>query len=310
MSRTIKNLVSLFLLCYAANLYAIDKMRLEEHARSSTITLKNEAGGYFKPPVDSELPKNAFGELVQRGESLFVNTKILAPQYVGNGLDCINCHIDRGRKANAGPLWAAYPMFPAYRKKNNKVNTFAERMQGCFRFSLNGTPPPADGEVMTALAAYAFWLSTGAPTGIPQHGRGFDEPPPPKGGFDISRGKLVFEAQCALCHGVDGEGKKVGTGYIFPPLWGKDSYNWGAGMHRINTAAGFIQHNMPLGRGETLSDQEAWDVAAYINMHERPQDPRLVNGDIELTRKRFHEGDGTNLYGVRVDGVLIGQGTK
>ena len=81
----------------------------------------------------------------------------------------------------------------------------------------------------------------------------------------------------------------MGVTSVFPALWGKDSYNWGAGMHRINTAAGFIQHNMPLGRGETLSDQEAWDVAAYINSHERPQDPRLINGSIDETRKRCRE---------------------
>jgi thiosulfate dehydrogenase len=265
---------------------------------------------YFQPPEDSELQNNAFGELVRKGEAIFVNTKAMAPQNVGNQMNCVNCHLDRGRKANSSPMWGAYPMYPAYRKKNNKVNTYAERLQGCFSFSMNGTPPPADGEIILALTAYSYWLSTGAPTAKALPGRGFDEPPPPKGGFDIARGKVVYEKQCVICHGENGEGKKVGVNYVFPPLWGKDSYNWGAGMHRINTAAGFIQHNMPLGRGETLSDIEAWDVAAYINVHERPQDPRLIEGDIEKTRKRFHADDGVNLYGTTVNGVLIGQGIK
>ncbi|QWT47119.1 c-type cytochrome [Azospira inquinata] len=265
---------------------------------------------YFQPPQIGELPNNAFGEMVRRGEALFVNTKALAPQYVGNEMNCVNCHLDRGRKANSAPLWAAYGMYPAYRKKNNKVNTFVERMQGCFQFSMNGKPPAADSEVLTALTAYAYWTATGAPVGKALPGRGFDEPPPPKGGYSLVRGEAVYKGQCALCHGDNGQGQKVGASYVFPPLWGKDSYNWGAGMHRINTAAGFIQHNMPLGKGETLSDQEAWDVAAFVNMHERPQDPRLINGDIEATRKRFHEGDGVNLYGTRVNGVLIGQGVK
>lgn len=265
---------------------------------------------YFQPPQIGELPNNAFGEMVRRGEALFVNTKALAPQYVGNEMNCVNCHLDRGRKANSAPLWAAYGMYPAYRKKNNKVNTFVERMQGCFQFSMNGKSPAADSEVLTALTAYAYWTATGAPVGKALPGRGFDEPPPPKGGYSLVRGEAVYKGQCALCHGDNGQGQKVGASYVFPPLWGKDSYNWGAGMHRINTAAGFIQHNMPLGKGETLSDQEAWDVAAFVNMHERPQDPRLINGDIEATRKRFHEGDGVNLYGTRVNGVLIGQGVK
>ena len=90
---------------------------------------------YFQPPQIGELPNNAFGEMVRRGEALFVNTKALAPQYVGNEMNCVNCHLDRGRKANSAPLWAAYGMYPAYRKKNNKVNTFVERMSTCSRLS-------------------------------------------------------------------------------------------------------------------------------------------------------------------------------
>lgn len=310
MNHAMKNSISLLLLLCVTNLYAADKAHLEDQTQLPKGPAIAQGVSYFKPPADTELKNDAFGELVRRGEAIFVNTKALAPQYVGNGMACVNCHIDRGRKANSSPLWSAYPMYPAYRKKNNKVNTYVERMQGCFQFSMNGTPPPADSEVLAALTAYSYWLSTGAPTGKALPGRGFDEPPPPKGGYDIARGKVVYDAQCALCHGDNGEGKKVGASYVFPPLWGNDSYNWGAGMHRINTAAGFIQHNMPLGRGETLSDRQAWDVAAYVNSHERPQDPRLVDGNIEVTRKRFHEGDGVNLYGVTIGGVLIGQGTK
>ncbi len=304
------NLAVAIFLAAATPAFAAEKSKLDDQTQLPKAPAKVNNTSYFKPPLESELQGNAFGELVRRGEAIFVNTKALAPDYVGNGMACVNCHLDRGRKANSGPLWSAYTMYPAYRKKSNKVNTYTERMQGCFQFSMNGTAPPADSEILTALTAYSYWLSTGAPTGKSLPGRGFDEPPPPPGGFDIARGKVVYDAQCALCHGEQGAGKKVGSTYVFPPVWGKDSYNWGAGMHRVNTAAGFIQHNMPLGRGETMSDQQAWDVAAFINMHERPQDPRIVNGDIELTRKRFHDGDGTNLYGTVIDGVLIGQGIK
>lgn len=281
--------------------------RLDDQTQLPKAPAKGPSQRYFQPPADTEIPNNAFGEQVRRGMDIFMNTKALAPEYVGNEMNCVNCHIDRGRKANSAPLWAAYPMYPAYRKKNNKVNTYVERMQGCFTFSMNGKPPAADSEILAALTTYAYWLSTGAPTGKALPGRGFDEPPPPSGGYDIARGKAVYDKQCVVCHGENGEGKKVGVTTVFPALWGKDSYNWGAGMHRINTAAGFIQHNMPLGRGETLSDREAWDVAAYINSHERPQDPRLV-GSIDETRKRYHADDGVNLYGVEVNGKKLGQG--
>jgi thiosulfate dehydrogenase len=310
MNPLMQKLVVITFLLGSCNVFAADKSRVEDQTQLLNEPAKLSGVAYFQPPQDAELPNNAFGELVHRGEDLFVNTKALLPQYVGNEMNCVNCHLDRGRKARSAPLWGAYPMYPAYRKKNNKVNTYAERMQGCFQFSMNGTIPPADSEAITALTAYSYWLSTGAPTAKTLSGRGFDEPVQPKGGYNIGNGKKVFESQCVICHGENGEGIKVGVNYVFPPLWGKNSYNWGAGMHRVNTAAGFIQHNMPLGRGESLSDQESWDVAAYINMHERPQDPRLINNDIELTRKKFHEGDGVNLYGVNVDGVLIGQGIR
>jgi len=286
------------------------KIAMEDQSQIPPAPAKPEGQQWFQPPHERDLPDDAFGRLVQQGRAIFVDTRNQASEYVGNGMNCTNCHLDQGRLANSAPLWGAYTMYPAFRKKNNKVNTFVERMQGCFQFSMNGKAPAADSEVLTALTAYAYWMSSGVPIGKVQPGRGFDEPPLPKGGYDIARGRAVYDKQCALCHGDDGAGKKVGATSVFPPLWGKDSYNWGAGMHRINTAAGFIQHNMPLGRGETLSDQEAWDVAAYINAHERPQDPRLVNGDIDETRKRYHADDGVNLYGVVVNGKKLGQGVQ
>ncbi len=263
---------------------------------------------FFVPPAQSELPDNAFGKMVRDGYALFVDTQRLAPAYVGNGMKCSNCHLDQGRMAHSAPLWGAYPMYPAYRKKNDKVNTYAERIQGCFQFSMNGKAPAADSHEISVLSVYSYWLASKAQVGVEPPGRGYPDVAQPAGGYDIARGKQVYQQQCALCHGTDGEGQKVADDYVMPPLWGKDSYNWGAGMHRINTAASFIKYNMPLGKPGSLSDQQAWDVAAYINKHERPQDPRLVEGSVEKTRLKFHANDGVNLYGQTVEGVLVGQG--
>ncbi|MFO6379244.1 c-type cytochrome, partial [Pseudomonas aeruginosa] len=98
----------------------------------------------FQPPAESSLPDNAFGEIVRQGQALFVETRKNAPHLVGNQLNCVNCHLEQGRRANSAPQWAAYPVYPAFRAKNNKVNTFAERLQGCFQFSMNGKVPAAD----------------------------------------------------------------------------------------------------------------------------------------------------------------------
>ncbi len=62
-------------------------------------------------------------------------------------------------------------------------------------------------------------------------------------------------------------------------------------MHRVNTAATFIKDNMPLGQGGTLTDQQAWDIALFMDSHERPQDPRF-DGDIKLTKEAFHNHNG------------------
>ena len=292
-------------MAHAANIAMEDQSQLKTPPIAASTT------PYFQPPQESELPDNAYGKMVMDGYALFVDTKRQAPQFVGNGLNCTNCHLDQGRMANSAPLWGAYPMYPAYRKKNDKVNTFAERLQGCFQFSMNGgKPPAADSREITALSTYAYWLSTKAPVGIELPGRGYPDVPAPAGGYNLARGAAVYKQQCAICHGDNGQGQKVGQDYIMRPLWGKDSYNWGAGMHRINTAASFIKHNMPLGKANSLSDEQAWDVAAFVNTHERPQDPRLIDGSIEKTRIKFHANDGVNVYGQTIEGVLVGQGIQ
>lgn len=242
----------------------------------------------FTPPPEDSIPDNEFGQMVRLGRDLFVNTQQLKGKYVGNGLNCVNCHLNAGRLADSAPLWAAYPMYPAYRKKNDKVNTMEERIQGCFRYSMNGKPPPAGSKELTAMVTYHYWLATGAPVGKALAGRGYPKLKKAAKEPDIERGRKVYEANCAVCHGAGGQGTSVAGKYVFPPLWGEHSFNWGAGMHRINTAAAFIKANMPFGKPNSLSDQEAWDVAAFVNSHERPQDPRF-QGDVVATKKEFHQ---------------------
>lgn len=301
---------ALLALAVAAPLQAAEKIGMDDQSQLVASASKAPSEAYFQPPHEKDLPDNAFGKLVQDGRAIFIDTQKYAAEYVGNGMNCTNCHLDQGRKANSAPLWGAYPMYPAYRKKNDKVNSYAERVQGCFQFSMNGKPPAADSHVINALTAYSYWLSTGAPTGQELPGRAYPEVPQPKAGYDIAQGKQVYAEQCAVCHGAKGEGQKAGGNYVFPPLWGRDSFNWGAGMHRINTAAAFIKQSMPLGKGGSLTDEQAWNVAAFMNSHERPQDPRLIEGSIEKTRDKYHANDGVNLYGKEVNGVLLGQGIK
>ncbi len=281
------------------------------------------AEGYFQPPARGAYPEGKMGDVVRLGEAMFSATHShpLSAPYVGNKQVCSGCHLDAGRLANSAPLWASWVAYPAYRKKNDKVNTFIERVQGCFTYSMNaqgsdtGHAPEADSDVIIGLVSYVYWLASGAPTGD-QHmaGRGFVKLPEPAKGFDPKRGAAAYRDKCALCHGDNGAGQLAQGQVVFPPLWGADSYNWGAGMHSVKTAAGFIKLNMPFGLADPvrskalLSDQEAWDVAAYMNAQERPQDPRF-NGDLAETRKQFHDSP-YDYYGKlkKPDGRLLGEG--
>lgn len=258
----------------------------------------------FNPPPESSFPEGDYGKVVKRGEQIFMETGKYASRYVGNNLNCVNCHLDAGRKPDAAPLWAAFIHYPAYRSKTGQVDTLASRIQGCFEFSMNGKAPPADDEVITALQTYAFWLAKGAPVGTPVAGSGYPKLKKPPLAADYVRGEKVYAQNCALCHGADGQGQRAGDKQVFPPLWGARSYNWGAGMHQLANSSGFIKANMPLGKGGSLSDQEAWDVAVFMNSHERPQDPRF-KGSVAATRKAFHDSD-DSLYGMTVNGHLLG----
>ncbi|MFD2111956.1 c-type cytochrome [Thiorhodococcus fuscus] len=274
--------------------------------------------GYFKPPSRHDRPEGPFGEMVALGEAIFTQTDThpeSAP-HVGNGLTCRNCHLDAGRLANAAPMWAAWVSYPAYRAKSNRVDTLTSRLQGCFSYSMNaqdsvsGIPPDADSKTIVALLSYVYWLATGAPTGdrsIP--GRGFSDIEEPAEGYDAKRGATLYRQNCAICHGARGAGTRKDDIPIFPPLWGPKSYNWGAGMHALNTAAAFIRHNMPLGGSIELTDQDAWDLSAFINSQERPQDPRFT-GDLAETAQRYHGGR-YDLYGTPspLDGHRLGEGT-
>lgn len=275
-------------------------------APSATSNPSRSAGSFSPPPAGSE-PEGKLGDAIRQGERIFLRPDRYASQYVGNRLHCSNCHLDAGRRADSAPLWAAYVMYPAYRSKNRRINSYEERLQGCFRFSMNGRAPPLGSPVLIALEAYSYWLARGAPTGIRLAGQGYPRLPQPPLAPDYARGARVYAERCELCHGRNGAGQSSAAGEaVFPALWGSGSYNWGAGMESFDKAAGFIEANMPLALGGTLTLQQAWDVALYIDSHERPQDPRYTVST-GATRARYHDSP-YSMYGRRVNGRILGEG--
>lgn len=244
---------------------------------------------------------------IRRGYDLFMNTQQLRGKNVHNDMNCSSCHMGEGRLPFSAPVWRAAVVLPNFRPKNQQVNNLEERIAGCFSFSMNGKPPEYGSDDMVALAAYHQWLAKGVP--IYQlgdyYGRGYpiDEPEEDPS-FD--RGQALYEDSCAICHSSDGSGMRVDGQPHFPAVWGDLSYNWGAGIIRQFTLAGFIHHNMPLGQPYTMSVQDSWDLAEYINSHERPQDPRYT-GDVQETRAKYYDTFHKHgYYGVEKQGHLLG----
>ncbi|MGZ3634176.1 MAG: c-type cytochrome, partial [Parachlamydiaceae bacterium] len=150
------------------------------------------------------------------------------------------------------------------------VDTLTDRVNDCFERSLNGKRLPANSSEMTDIIAYMTWLSKGYAMGQEIEGSGMPKLELSRAP-DLEKGKVVFENKCASCHQASGEGLYAEDGkVVFPALWGKNSFNVGAGMARLQTSAGFVKKNMPLGQGNSLTDDEAWDVAAYFSQQQRP----------------------------------------
>lgn len=222
------------------------------------------ASAPFSPPSEEAIPQDARGAEIRYGLQLVKETRQRLPENVGNSLSCTNCHLEAGRKPKAAPFVGVYAAFPQYRARSARVDTLEDRINDCFQRSLDGKPLSKDSREMRAMVTYMAWLSEGVPVGKQPEGSGIPKFKPGRKP-DLEAGKTLYASACAACHGQDGQG--MGN---FPPLWGANSFNLGAGMARLNTAAAFIKWNMPLGKGGSLSHEEAYDVAAYVLSHERP----------------------------------------
>ena len=238
-------------------------------------------------PDISTVPDTADGKLIKYGYQLLTETSAhIGPEvanadnrYAGNNLSCQNCHLQAGAQTYSMPYLGVWGAFPQYRGRENEVSTLEERINGCMQRSMNGKSLPLDSREMKAMLIYMKWLSTGVPIGASLVGTGTLAISEPNRAANPTRGSEVYLGKCAACHGEKGLGQRHGKvgdakGYQFPPLWGPDSYNNGAGMIRLLTAAAFIKNNMPVGvtfNNPDISDVDAFDVAAFINSQPRPE---------------------------------------
>jgi thiosulfate dehydrogenase len=231
----------------------------------------------FQTPRLADMLARPNAQQLVRGARLHLETATLLPQNVANQLQCTSCHLNAGTVADGSPFVGISAFFPSYAPRAGRVITLEERINGCFLRSMNGKPLSVDSADMKAMVAYFEWMKGETKAGDKVPGRGvgkIDTRIKP----DPDHGSKVYAAQCAACHGRDGEGLFTAAGrVIYPPLWGERSFNVGAGMARTYTAAAFVKRNMPvglhagfpLGQGG-LSDQDAVDVAEYFSHQPRP----------------------------------------
>ena len=228
----------------------------------------------WRPPADSQIPRDSLGVSIRRGLALVMHTSDSLPQYAPGNINCSNCHLNVGRNPDAAPLAGSFARFPKYLERSGAVIGLADRVNYCFTRSLAGTRLPVDSREMQDILAYLAWLSHGVPIGEGRKLPGADGLPAMTASLhgDRGRGQQVYAAKCASCHQADGSGNKAIPPGV-PALWGPESFSVGASMARQGKSASFIWHNMPFGLGKSLTPQDAYDVAAYITSMPRPDSP-------------------------------------
>lgn len=218
--------------------------------------------------------------LVLYGKELIAHTSdYLGPRgsvkAISNGMNCQNCHLDAGTKPWGNNYFAVQANYPKFRERSGRKENQIKRVNDCFQRSLNGKGLDSTSREMKAILAYIKWVGQDVEKKKTPKGSGIFKLKGLKRACDPMKGKEVYLAKCQSCHQMDGQGVLAENkkSYTYPPLWGANSYNIGAGLYRISNFAGFVKYNMPLGvkyDSPQLTDEEAWDVAAFVNSMPRP----------------------------------------
>ena len=233
----------------------------------------------WQVPDTNALASTPGADLIRYGKELVINTArylgpkgIVAP--ISNGMNCGNCHLDGGTRIN-GNCFAMVPAtYPKFRNRSGKSESIQFRINDCMERSLNGKKLASLSKEMEAMVAYIKWLGKDVPKNVVIKGMGVPEMSLLPRAGSIENGRHVLELRCISCHGANGLGllKPDSSGYIYPPLWGPHSYNVSAGIFMLSKLAGFVKYNMPynvIPQAPSLTDEEAWDVAAFINSQKR-----------------------------------------
>ncbi len=253
-------LTSVFVLLFAGIILAVlisQNGASKEKPQTTANTKEKTAESGIKEwqaPEESTIPSGKDGELIKYGRELIFHTSAYlgsngSVAAIANGMNCQNCHNSTGTKSfgiNYSAVAATYPLF---RPRANKKISIVGRINGCFERRMNGEVLDSTTKEMKALVAYMEWLGKDVPKGVKPDNAGIKKLPYLNIAANPKSGQAVFIKDCQVCHGAKGDGilNAKGNEYTYPPLWGKDSYNDGAGLYRLGNFAGFVKYNMPFG---------------------------------------------------------------
>lgn len=234
----------------------------------------------WKAPDTSTLSFSEDGKLIRYGRDLIAKTSLyLGPKgtvaKITNGMNCQNCHLDAGTKAWGNNYGAVSSTYPRFRERSGTSENIYKRVNDCIERSLNGKALDTNSREMQAIYSYIKWLGQDVPRDVAPSGSGIKSIPFLSRAADPEKGAQVYSQHCQRCHGAEGRGllNENQTMYVYPPLWGDSSYNTGAGLYRLSRFAGYVKDNMPFDApafSRHLTDEEAWDVAAFVNSQSRP----------------------------------------
>jgi cytochrome c len=256
----------------------------------------NAMSGWYACRDIEDAPSNVYlgylymhltsGTLGPEGNTRYPDT---GEPYVTSVTACSSCHFSGGQVPFGSPVYQSpskYTPDPQtglgpYFRPLGYHRDLEDSIIDCFRNCMNAErAPEKDDPVMIALVDYVEWVTEGVTD--PAMREDWRLLPPEAGPSlpridgvttmraDPIRGAQLYNNRCADCHNEDGPGAgeyRIGEGRPrIPALWGmRDGYTKGAAFYRTPVLGAYIQKHMPLDAPLTLSDQDAIDIASFIN---------------------------------------------
>jgi len=232
------------------------------------------------------------------GNTVYADT---GEPYVATSTACSSCHFTGGHVPFGTPVYQSpskYKLDPVtglglYFTPLGYHRDLEDSIIDCFRNCMNAERAPAkDDPVMVALVDYIHWVADGI---IDPAAQANWKLLPPEAGpglpaiagvsalrADRVRGGALYANNCSDCHDKDGPGAgeyRIGEERPrIPALWGSvDGYSRGAAFYRTPVLAAYVQKHMPYDHPATLSNQDALDIAAFINAPDKPRGSGLAD---------------------------------